>query len=179
MTLLVRYPTSFLFLGLIMVCRLQYTRTLLVFFELRRLYPACSIPSLATGYRITVVVIWPLRYHLDLIYGAQAFKIACDTLEESFSDEPTDEEREMVEMILARGGPSHTASVVRSVCQAAFMWNDTALWQRAVRACDADRAISELESENVLNAILEFGFDAVKPWYRHSLLFLLPRLMPL
>ena len=87
--------------------------------------------------------------------------------------------REMVEMILARGGPSHTASVVRSVCQAAFMWNDTALWQRAVRACDADRAISELESENVLNAILEFGFDAVKPWYRHSLSFLLPRLMPL
>ena len=76
----------------------------------------------------------------------------------------------MAEIVLARAKPDLAMKVVSSVCRVAIAWGDAALWQRAVRACDADRAISELKSQNALSAIEALGLDAVKPWYRLHLL---------
>ena len=71
----------------------------------------------------------------------------------------------MAEIVLARAKPDLAMKVVSSVCRVAIAWGDAALWQRAVRACDADRAISELKSQNALDAIEALGLDTVKPWY--------------
>ncbi len=37
------------------------------------------------------------------------------------------------------------------------------MWQRAVKACDADRSIATLDQENIRGAIDVFGFEAVRP----------------
>lgn len=68
-------------------------------------------------------------------------------------------------MILSRTDVAQNADVAKTLCHAAILWGDVDLWLRAVRACEADRGISELGSDNVVVAIGEFGFDAIKEWW--------------
>lgn len=68
-------------------------------------------------------------------------------------------------MILSRTDVARSWAASTYICEAAVLWGDADLWVRAVRACETDRAISELRPDNIFAAIGAFGFDAIKEWY--------------
>ena len=118
----------------------------------------------ALDYRRTVLVIWPKWANFDLIHGPKAFSVACDQLRASTSQEPTEEEAELTDIVLARSNASRAKDVVSSVCHVALAWKDFSLWFRAVRACDAEKSLDTLQVNNILQAVATFGFDEVQPW---------------
>ncbi|PIL31359.1 hypothetical protein GSI_06058 [Ganoderma sinense ZZ0214-1] len=119
--------------------------------------------SLERYYRRTVLVLWPKWAHFDLVHGSEAFSFACEELRASTSQEATEDEVELVEIILARSTASKAKDVVSSVCRVALTWKDFSLWFRAVRACDAEKSIGALQVDNILRAVATFGFDEVQP----------------
>ncbi|KAI1793099.1 hypothetical protein LXA43DRAFT_1002796 [Ganoderma leucocontextum] len=119
--------------------------------------------SLERFYRRTVLVIWPESAHFDLLHGSKAFAFACAQLSASTSQDPTEEEAELANIVLARSNASRAKDVVSSVCRVALTWKDFSLWFRGVRACDAETSIGTLQADNILRAVATFGFDEIQP----------------
>ncbi|EIW64097.1 uncharacterized protein TRAVEDRAFT_41514 [Trametes versicolor FP-101664 SS1] len=132
-------------------------------------YSANQCSTLKRWYYGKVLLIWPKRHHFDILHGSDALKCACEALAASISAQPTSEARDLVEMMLLRTDVRQNGDVVKNVCHAAILWGDADLWVRAVRACKADHAISELGCENVVAAIGAFGFDAIKECVERAL----------
>ncbi|KAI0714877.1 hypothetical protein C8Q76DRAFT_728553 [Earliella scabrosa] len=118
--------------------------------------------TMTRTYRGTALVVWPQHGHFEFMHGSQGFATACDQLQNSKSSSPTAKETELIEFVLANAVPENCAAVVSSVCPVACVWGDASLWLRAVKACDATRAIEHLRVQNLLEAVHTFGFDAVK-----------------
>lgn len=119
-----------------------------------------------SAYLRTVLIMWPAWAHIDILYGSGpgGLSDACETIQQSTTRKPTDEETELASMILARATPADSAAVVKGVCFAAIRWKDLSLWLRAVEACDAERSIKTLGEDLIYNAISAFEFAKVRPW---------------
>ena len=121
-------------------------------------------------------MIWPGRHHYNVLYGKLGFTMACSELGKLTSNTPTEQQKELVEIILADATPDKSFQIVHKVCSVARLWGDAGLWLRAVNACDGERGISELQQENALGAIAVFGLDTVKTWYVPCPSYRFPRL---
>ncbi|KAI1793098.1 hypothetical protein LXA43DRAFT_1127543, partial [Ganoderma leucocontextum] len=115
--------------------------------------------SLERFYRRTVLLIWPPSTHFDIIHGGRGLDYACEKVRGSTSNRPTQEELELVDIILSRS-LGRSVEVVSSVCQAAFRWRDVALWSRAIQACHASVAV--LKDDHIYEIITAFGFAQVQ-----------------
>ncbi|KAJ8455552.1 hypothetical protein ONZ51_g12411 [Trametes cubensis] len=125
--------------------------------------------SLERFYRRTVLVMWPSWAHFDMIHGSNGLSYACQKIRASTSSHPTAEEKELVDIILARAGPSHCAAVVSSLCHTALVWRDLSLWTRAVKKCNAERSVTTLQEGNILKAVKTFGFSSIQPCLERTL----------
>ena len=109
-----------------------------------------------------VTVLFPRWARLDSAYGTHNIRDAYEQLLTCDTSEPTPVYLELVEHILSC--PSKSAPYVEAVYRAALLWKDVSLWLRAVKACDAERAVWALGKDNVDNALKRFGFDPLRPW---------------
>ncbi|KAH9897752.1 hypothetical protein C8Q73DRAFT_370472 [Cubamyces lactineus] len=125
--------------------------------------------TLERFYRRTVLVMWPSWAHFDMVHGSNGLSYACQKIRESTSLRPSVEEMDLVEIILARAGPSHCATVISSLCHVAVIWKDFPVWARAVKVCDAERSINSLQEENVFKALSVFGFQNIRPCLERTL----------
>ncbi|EIW64174.1 uncharacterized protein TRAVEDRAFT_68036 [Trametes versicolor FP-101664 SS1] len=127
--------------------------------------------SLERTYLRTVLIMWPAWAHIDILYGSGpgGLSDACETIQQSTTRKPTEEETELASMILARATPSDSAAVVKGVCFAAIRWKDLSLWLRAVKACDAERSIKILGEDHIYSAIAAFDFAKVRPCLEQAL----------
>lgn len=107
-------------------------------------------------------MVWPSWSYFDILHGAKGLEYAFRRLGNSTSSKPTREERELADVVVFRAGPSNRDRVLKTAGKAARTWGDLALWQRVVKACDADSGVRYLGEENVLGAIESFGFEAVR-----------------
>lgn len=119
-----------------------------------------------TGYRRTVLVVWPHSRNLHLVCG-NGPSFAITQLSKACFDEPNAEERRLVEYLLRRvTDKKHGTAVLRCVCNAACKWkNGLPLWTRAVRMSSADQGVSLLGQEGVMTAISSLGFHNVLPMF--------------
>ncbi|KAI0720050.1 hypothetical protein C8T65DRAFT_568354, partial [Cerioporus squamosus] len=122
----------------------------------------------AVFYR-TVAVVWPQWAEFELVYGPSGFLDACKRLRACDTTQPTAEDVELVEAILARTESSTSDAVMSSVCRVAVMWGDLPLWLRVVKACDAERSIAAMEEENIYRAVSAFGFQQVQDCLQRTL----------
>ncbi|KAI0714876.1 hypothetical protein C8Q76DRAFT_439528 [Earliella scabrosa] len=109
----------------------------------------------------TVAVIWPHCNHLDVLHGHVTLPNLCSILKDKY-EFPTRKADKFADYITARARPSDSAIIVDGVCSLACTWKDAGLWLRAVRACDAERSLSELQEANAREAIRSFGLDMIK-----------------
>ncbi|TFK79950.1 hypothetical protein K466DRAFT_533441 [Polyporus arcularius HHB13444] len=117
----------------------------------------------------TVAVLWPQWAEFELVHGPGGFLDACKRLRACNTAQPTAEDAELVEAILARTEPSTSDAVMSSVCKVALMWGDLPLWLRTVKACNAERCISAMEEENIHRAVSAFGFQPLQECLQQAL----------
>ncbi|PIL31358.1 hypothetical protein GSI_06057 [Ganoderma sinense ZZ0214-1] len=116
--------------------------------------------SLERFYRRTVLVIWPPFAHFDIIHGGRGLEYACEKVRASTGPRPTQEELELVNLILSRYR-GRTTEIVSSVCRAAFQWRDVALWARAVQTCSL--SVAALKDDHIYEVVATFGFALLHP----------------
>ncbi len=115
-----------------------------------------------SGYRRTALVIWPSWSNIEILSGGNGFAYACRRIAESTSTTPTQAERELVDIALARTAIYDREEVIKIICKAARSWGDLSLWIRAVKASDADSGIKNMHEKNILSAVKVFGFEPVR-----------------
>ncbi|KAI0756088.1 hypothetical protein C8Q80DRAFT_1348569 [Daedaleopsis nitida] len=115
-------------------------------------------------YYRTVAVIWPIWAHFAVAYGPNGIPAACERLRACVACQPTPEDIQFVEDILANARAPHLEAAVSSVCSVATIWNDPALWLHAVKACNAEGSISTICTENVQKAAWAIGIQKVQLW---------------
>ncbi|RPD82298.1 hypothetical protein L226DRAFT_22082 [Lentinus tigrinus ALCF2SS1-7] len=113
-------------------------------------------------FRRTVAVVWPQWAEFELVHGPYGFLDACKRLRACNNTQPTAEDSELVEGILARTDESTNEAVMESVCRVALLWDDFPLWLRTVKACDAEQSISAMGEENIYRTVSVFGFQQVR-----------------
>lgn len=85
-----------------------------------------TILILLAVYRRTVLIIWPPFAHFDIIHGGRGLKYACEKVCASTGTRPTQEEHELVDIILSRYS-GQRVDAVSTICRAALRWGDAAL----------------------------------------------------
>lgn len=118
-----------------------------------------------TGFRSTVLVMWPARNDCYVIYsGFEGCEWACEEVNTFTSTSPSADERQLVESLFNRknGGDD---SICKAVCRVARLWKDAALWKRGVDQLAPYYNLHILSDEQKLEAAALFGFDAVKDRY--------------
>ena len=114
---------------------------------------------LASGYRRTVLVIWPDRFDCEIRYSGITFNSA---LHEMLNlDLPSAKRTQIAEYVLQNANQDRS-QVARSVTKLALADKDYTLWDRGVMACEANEALAVLSGEDVVAAIRTLGLDKVK-----------------
>lgn len=127
--------------------------------------PQLSDPNISVYLR-TVLVIWPSRSNLALVHGDNAFKYARERLGKSITTEPSDGERELVQLLLDRHGEADKtewSDLALTICRTACRWKDPALWIKALKegGIIGPLAITTIEG-GVGDAVNTFGFDKIR-----------------
>ena len=118
-----------------------------------------TILILLAVYRRAVLIIWPPFAHFDIIHGGRGLEDACEKVCASTGTRPTQEEHELVDIILSRYS-GQRVDAVSTICRAALRWGGAALWSRAVRACHA--SVTVLKNDHIYEVIKVFGFAQVQ-----------------
>lgn len=77
---------------------------------------------------------------------------------------PHKRERKLVEFLFnVVKGRGARDDVAQALCDAACVWNDRALWERAVNSCNALKGVRSLGNEVIFRAVDVFGFESLRP----------------
>lgn len=115
-----------------------------------------------TGYRRTVLVIWPHWSHPGMIYdGADGGHVhAVEELREIISSKPKKAEKELADY-LYRCPEKSTSVVIRGLCYAARVWKNLSLWKKAV--VPVNNHITTIGHEELVDAVQAFGWKSIEP----------------
>ncbi|KAI0800544.1 hypothetical protein C8Q74DRAFT_1237198 [Fomes fomentarius] len=117
-------------------------------------------------YLRTVLVIWPSRSNLALVHGDNAFKYAREQLGKSITTEPSDGERDLVQLLLDRHGEADKtewSDLALTICRTACRWKDPALWIKAIKKRGIIGPLANATIKGgVGDAVNAFGFDKIR-----------------
>lgn len=127
----------------------------------------------------TVLVVWPERYHPEMVYRTDA-AIALSTFDRDWSKKPHEMQNvahylvDFIEQLknksgelwgafnngrLIKSAPS-PGQVAHSVCRAARAWRDLELWRRAAQTCQT--TVRSVGIEELVECVTGFGFDEIR-----------------
>ncbi|KAL4247009.1 hypothetical protein ABKN59_001281 [Abortiporus biennis] len=120
-----------------------------------------------TGYRRTVLVIWPKVMNSKVCYvGEDGFQRVCALLSEIQTSRRTAMDDKFLEFILHghRRKPAMDACMItKAVCRVASAWHDCILWNRAVSLGSPFGGLAVLPTSDVVEAFLKFSFSYIRP----------------
>lgn len=125
-------------------------------------YTGNEAGSLERWYRRSVLVIWPERHHLSVIYnGKEGFNRVLTTISASTSKKSSPEERALIDALL-----QHTegdrAEATRLACKTACRWRDVDLWAKAVETSMQELGVDAISDELKFEAAKVFGFKKIQ-----------------
>ena len=119
-----------------------------------------------TGYRRTVLVIWPSWSDYAVLYpGEKGLSRALEDIGSlSGQKELTTNEKDLIDFILLRS-VEDPAAAAEAITQIALEQNNARLWNRAVKACCAHKGLAALSEDDIRLAIEHFGLEAIQSGY--------------
>jgi len=115
-----------------------------------------------TGYRRTVLVLWPDGHFGEVIYGN--IEEALEEMASAATGQPARGEPAQINYFLSavRDGRLVATEVAQRICGVAAGWGDFDLWKEAFETCEADSEISVLGSDGLETAVVELGLSKLE-----------------
>lgn len=125
------------------------------------LTPCCCINPVCSGYRRTVLVLFPYDKEADILLESGGISYALQKLKLGGSREPTDEDRKMAKFVVNRIN-SRDTTPTRAMAGLAVQWNDLGMWCQVMKAGGADKNLDVLGQDRIIAAWNKFSFVAVR-----------------